>query len=282
MTQQQRGDFCTGFERTEGAAVAFRCSADAERWPWLKLHPANNIAVQSTNYFALTGVSLFTGSMDEDRWTALTEFTWRVHDTGEGAMHPARGLAQPSDRPDDPGYACAFFDAEDRPVYDVTGAGVVFRNRDFQAWRDKARRDVLALPAPAGFEFAAPRSVGVETPVEALVSPLREEAGGLSVDALVTRENGFRPAHPYHDGSGDHVNSSHQCDAAQQVAQMIRARAGKSGYPAGGAVRFRKYIELDRPFRITLTSDPEDLSRLAFVFEQAGKPCADLNFDYAD
>lgn len=276
MTRQEQGDFCYDFAREDDGAIAFRCSDDVGEWPWLNLHPADNIAVQSTNYYALTGVSRFTERMDGSKWTALTKFTWRTHQTGEGALHPASGRATHDD--DGIGYACSFADARGRPVYDVSGAGVVFQTRDFEGWRAKAKEKVMALPEPEAFVFAKPAAVGVATQQEVFVTDLCEDEAGPYAEALMTAETAFRPVHPYHGGSGDHVNSGNLCDVVQQTARQFRG----PGYTSGGRAIFKHYVELGRPFRIRLaagaTSDPV----LRFSVEQAGVKCADIEFVYDD
>lgn len=276
MTRQETGDFCYDCARDAAGAVTFRCSDDAEKWPWLNLHPANNIAVQSTNYYALTGVSLFAGSMDGSKWTALTQFHWRTHQTGEGARHPTGGRATQED--DGIGYACSFADADGRPVYDVSGAGVVFKTRDFEGWRAKAKATILALPEPTDFVFAEPAAVGVKTRSEVFVTALADSDAGPYADALMTAESAFRPAHPYHGGSGDHVNSGNLCDAVQQTAHLVRG----PGYASRGTAVFSRYVELGRPFRIQLLSDSADKNLLRFAVEQAGEKCAEIEFGFDD
>jgi hypothetical protein len=276
MTQQERGDFCFDFARDGERAVTFRCSDETDVYPWLNLHPAHNIAVQATNYFALTGVSLFLGQMDGEKWTALTDFRWRCYNTGEGAAHPVRGRSTHSGNSDDPGYACAFFDTRDKPVYDVSGVGVVFRSRDFEGWRAKAKAEIAALPEPQGFEFATSEEAGVASQGEAFVSPLKDDDGAPYADALITAATGFRPAHPYHGGSGDHVNSSQLCDAVQQAAHLL----GRRDYPSAGAAKFTRYVELGRPFRVA--SAPAPPERLVFEISQGRYKCATISFDYGD
>ena len=281
MPQQKTGDFCSGFRREKDGRISFECSADVDAWPWLRLHPADNIAVQSTNYYSLTGVSLFAGTMDGDKWTALTEFRWRTFNSGADTRHPVRGVADTRGE-DGIGYACDFFDGDGAQVYAVSGAGVVFRNRDFKAWREKAKAEVLTTSKPKNFVYAPPEDVGVSSAVESIVTPLRREGGALFVEALVTADNGFPPAHPYYDGSGDHVNSTHLTDAAQQMARLLRLEAGKGGHPIRGVVAFKRYVELERSFRISLAYSHDDLTQISLQFEQAGRPCANLSFDYAD
>ncbi len=276
MTRQKTGDFCFDFAREADGAIAFRCSDDADAWPWLTLHPANNIAVQATNYYALTGVSHFAGRMDGSKWTALTKFSWRTRQTGEGALHPARGRATHEE--DGVSYACSFSDRNGEPVYDVAGAGVVFQTRDFDAWRAKSKNKIMALPAPDDFAFAEPAAVGVKTQNEVFVAPLAEDDAGVYADALLTSETAFLPAHPFHGGSGDHVNSSHLCDVVQQTAHLIRG----PGFASGGGARFLRYVELGRPFRARLVSDAGDRRRLSFAIEQAGAKCAEIEVAYDD
>lgn len=280
MSQHKQSDFCTNLARGADGRIYFDLSSDAMKWPWLRLHPANNIAVQATNYYAMTAVSRFAGSLGEE-WSALTEFAWRAFNVGKSARHPVRGVAEAGEG-EAPGYVCDLFDADGARVYHVTGKGVVFRTRDFKAWREKSKAEALALPAPENFTYALPSTVGVSSTVESIVSPLRREGEEVFADALVTAANGFPPAHPYHDGSGDHVNSTHMADAAQQVAQMLRAEQGLGGWPAGGDIAFRRYVELERPFRLTLESSPADSARLAFRLEQGGRPCASIALDYGD
>ncbi len=276
MTRQKQGDFCYDFARDDSGAVTFCCSDDAGEWPWLNLNPADNIAVQATNYYALTGVSRFTDRIDGSKWSALTKFKWRTHQTGEGATHPASGRATHDDA--GIGYECAFVDAQGRPLYDVSGAGVVFETRDFEGWRAKAKAKILALPAPEKFPFAEPGAVGVKTQGEVFVTSFLEDETGPYADALLTTANAFRPAHPFHGGSGDHVNSSHLCDVVQQAAIQLRG----VGYTSGGTAIFLRYVELDRPFRVRHTSAVTEKRRLSFLLEQAGVKCAEIEFVYDD
>lgn len=276
MTKQDRGDFTHSFERAADGAVLFQCDQDAEKWPWLALHPANNIALQATNYYALTGVSLFLGEMDAENWSALTTFSWRIGDGAKAGQHPVSGRSVGTGEAGSPDYACTFYDDSGNVTYEVEGAGVVFRTRDFEGWRAKAKAEILALPRPDDFPFAEPAAAGVETPDEVFVTPLQQDARGSFVNAMIDRDKGFGPIHPYHGGSGDHVNSSHLCDVAQQAARI----AGRKAFPSGGTARFTRYVELDRPFRIGIAPDAAIASRVNFDIEQAGKPCASLRFDY--
>jgi len=279
-TAQKTGDYCFDHVVTDDGAVAFRCSGDKEKWPWLALHPANNTLIQLINYYSLTSVSAALGRLDPEKWTALTSFTWRVYKTKAHATHGQADAKEPDD--DGPGYAASFFDSDGELVYRFRGEGVVFRNRDFEAWRAKSKSQALALPEPDGFAYAPPEAAGVATPAECFVSPLHQDAGAKYCDALITKETGFPPAHPYHDGSGDHVNSGHLCDAAQQCAALMRGQAGLEGYPSGGEVQFKRYVELERAFRISLVSNVKMLESLQLKVEQSEKLCAEITFYYGD
>ncbi|WP_306250030.1 hypothetical protein [Parvularcula sp. IMCC14364] len=266
----------------QDGAVAFRCDTDQLKWPWLTLPPAHNIVVQSVNYFASIGASHVAGRIDPQKWTALTSFQWQTFACGADARPATHGVVDPQADPDRADYGISLFDAEGAPVYRFTGAGVVFQNRDFKSWRAKARQEIMALPVPEDFLYAVPERVGVTTAIESLVSDLSYDQDMPVVEVLVTSVNGFRPGHPYHDGSGDHVNSGHLCDAAQQMAHMIRSQAGRHAHPCAGRVIFKRYVELDRPFRLSLTDISADQNDLTLRFTQGQYHCADLTFQYAD
>ncbi len=279
MNADQENQFTKDFVVTDDGAVTFRCETSVDDWPWLSLHPATNTVVQMVNYYSLTGVSAARENHDPEKWTALTSFQWQTFAMGADAHHATHGVADPKPTDDNIDYAATLFDAHGALVYRVGGTGVVFQNRDFKSWREKSKSRIMALPEPKGFQFVTPEEAGVATAVECFVGRIGE-GEALYVDALITEETGFSPAHPYHDGSGDHVNSTHICDAAEQAAHLIRHRFGKHGYPNGGKVAFNRYVELNRPFRIVLVSDPAVLDQMQFRFEQGGRPCVDLTFSY--
>ena len=277
-TTQKIGDFAHDYTITDDKAVVFRCSADQSKWPWLALDPAHNIAVQMTNYYVLTGVEDAAGQRAPDKWTALTQFNWRVFDNKGG--HSTHGVSDKRVDGDDAAYGCTYFNASGNLVYRVMGEGVTFRNRDFESWRRKSKDNAMTLPEPTDFVYATPSAVGTALDVEVMVSTLSEDEEGLFAQGLVTKENGFPPAHPYHDGSGDHVNSTHLCDALQQTAHQIRARESLLDFPRGGEAKFSSYVELDRPFRISLIKSDKSLKTLTFKVTQAGKVCTRLSFFY--
>ena len=272
-TAQQSNEFCYDHIVTDDGAVAFKCSGDADAYPWLKLDPANNVAIQATNYFSLSSVSAILERRDPDKWTALTSFAWRVF--GGGATHPTHGSAD-ARQGEGLDFGASFFGPTGDLVYRMTGTGVIFKTRDFDAWRAKAKAEAAKLPAPTGFVFASPEDAGVATAAECFVSPLREEGGAQFCEALITKEGGFPPVHPYHDGSGDHVNSSHLLDVAQQAAHLVRQTAG---FPVAGEVQFTRYVELDRAIRVRISGEKVSPTLKLAVF-QGEHQCAGISFHY--
>ncbi|MCI5048558.1 MAG: hypothetical protein MRY59_13740 [Aquisalinus sp.] len=266
---------------TDDGAVMFKCDTDSTKWPWLSLHPAHSIAVQSVNYFASVGASFVAGRLDPQKWSALTSLQWQTFVHADEALPATHGVMDPQPDPDKADYAISLFNAQGTPVYRFTGVGVVFQNRDFKSWRAKARAEIMALPEPDTFRYAAPEAVGALHPVESFVTELIEKKDISIVRALVTSATGFMPSHPYHDGSGDHVNAGHLCDAAQQAAHMLRHQTGKNAaYPVAGRVNFKRYVELDRPFEIRLENHLTEADRISMSFWQGEYHCADLVLQY--
>ena len=262
-------------------AIAFKCDDDRDKFPWLTLHPANGIVVQTLNYYALVEASQALGRFEENKWTALTRQQWKYFGgsetpESENLGHATHGMMTPAGEPGSPDFRLTFFNAEGEALYSMTGTGIVFRNRDFKAWRSKGRDEIMALPEPSGFEYAQPKQLGVGAGKECFLSPLLHGDGPPAADALFTSENAFQPAHPYHDGSGDHVNACQQVDAAQQMAHLVMSPASGTLRFAAGEVSFKRYVELDRPFRIQLAEDQSTPPQLTFVIEQGGYPCSKI------
>lgn len=262
----------------DDGAVAFKCSDDEEKWTWLKLHPANNIVVQMMNYWCSVETGSARGTLDPDKWSALTQCSWRTFALAPNASHATHGVALPSADETAPSFNMIFFGADGGPVYRLNGAGVVFQTRDFESWRAKAKAKAALLPDPDGFAPASPDRLGVETPIECLVSDVHDIDGAQSVEALVTKENGFAPGHPYHGGSGDHVNAGHLLDTAQQAARILSG--GRMTVCAGGEAAFRHYVELGRAFRITKAAEPAP-DEIALTFHQGDQLCANVTMKFA-
>ncbi|MEL7485866.1 MAG: hypothetical protein AAGJ87_01480 [Pseudomonadota bacterium] len=259
---------------TPDQSVAFRISDDLEKWPWLALPPSHAIVAQMVNYFCSVEAGRARGNLDTEKWTALTSTSWWCGSTSRNAPHGAHGVVDRVGEADDsPDYKLTVFNGAGGLVYRMAGRGVVFRNRDFEGWREKAKTEIAALPEPADFRFADREAACVATKAEVCVSPAFEEGDARAVDALFTAHSGFG-GHPFHGGSGDHVNSGHQADAVQQAAQLLFGAAGAPLAIKGGEAKFKRYVELDRPFRIALNGEKSAPGRPVFDLSQGGHPCS--------
>ncbi len=121
----------------DDGTVTFQCSTDAEKWPWLALHPFDPIVVQSINFWASVETATARGTWNPEKWSALAHMTWQCGEQGVG--HAIRGVGKQTGRDGSPGFHIIFFDANDALVFEVGSKGVIFQTRDFEAWRAKAR-----------------------------------------------------------------------------------------------------------------------------------------------
>jgi hypothetical protein len=254
--------------RADGA-VLFACSTDSQRWPWLALDPFDPIVLQALNYFGAYEIAVARGEYKRGQWTALTRTWWTCGEPGVG--HAVRGVAHAPDPADEGAYRLSFFDGAGALVCEQGGTGVVFKNRDFEAWRSQQKQALAAHGQPDGFSFAARERVGVETQIEVYVSALAD-APVPSVRALITRDSGFPPAHPYHDGSGDHVNAGHLADAARQFLRLLLDDPEFAC--VAGEMEFRAYVELDSPFTLELAGEGPPRGGYALTVSQGDRVCA--------
>lgn len=274
--------YTTNHKVIDDRSMSFLCSDDISKWGWLGLHPANQIPLQMMCYFASVETAAARGTLDTTKWSALTKVSWECAATAPDALHARNGKIEAVGEGQSPDFAMTFTDVNDDLVYRMSGKGVVFQNRDFEAWRAQAKEEARALPEPTNFVYAAPEALGVQTPIECMVSALTDAGGILYADALITPDNGFPPNHPYHDGSGDHVNSSHLADAIQQTAYMMRQKVGKSPVCRAGTIVFKRYIELDRVFRVSVDQERTSGNAVAFVLNQGQHNCAAATFSFIE
>lgn len=248
-------------------AVAFKCSSDRAAWPWLALPPWHPTVIQTINYWASVETAMARGDFKPDTWSALTESHW-VSNTGAKGP-PTHGLAdyiQDPDAPDRLIFRLTFFDAEGTFICRLTGKGVIFRTRDFKGWRDQSKKQAAPPQAVQHFNYASANDLGLSTDVERFLSPLSGEAIPTAT-ALVTKENGLMPAHPYHSGSGDHVNANHLADAGFQFAHLVNE--GRKLKCTEGKISFLKFVELGRPFTLSLTAHDKDTGAISMEVTQA-------------
>ncbi|GAA4641522.1 hypothetical protein GCM10023115_00510 [Pontixanthobacter gangjinensis] len=261
----------------DGGVVEFHCSSDTQQWPWLVLPPDHPIVVQNTQYWTSVESSLARGTMDGSKWTALTWTKWTSGDPGAGRdFGPmVRGTSQPIGDDERPQNRICLYDAQDNLVCDMLSYGVVFRNRDFEAWRAKAKDDSAAETSLDQFEFAPTADVGSEGVGPSLISPLHND-GRRHAMGLITKANAFPPGHPFMSGSGDHVNATHLCEAGHQFLHLLEG--GKPLRVTGGEMRFTRYVELARPIRIEETARNENDVSMAVT--QGGKPCTTITLQF--
>lgn len=258
-------------------SVAFVCSSDREQWPWLELPPCHPIAIQTENYWISVECSAVRGTLDRDRWSALTFMRWQWTDEAQG--QPASGIMRPREEGDRLGFSIGLEAADGINCCTIEGEGVVFRHRDFAAWRGQARARLEALPAcQRPVEFAAPADVGAPAGEAALISTLSEDGGTPCALALVTAENGLPPASRYLTGSGDHVNATHLAEASRQFAALLRCNPELQ--ITGGELRFHRYVEMGLAFELRLAKDSGPAIELEIA--QGGHICAHAVLELAD
>lgn len=271
MKQVAVGQFTHGHNVSDDGTVRFQCSSDIDQWPWLALHPFDPIVVQTINFWASVETGAARGTFDPTKWSALTQTKWTCGNQGVG--HAASGIADAIGEQGGPGYRIRFFDADDSLVYSMSGTGVVFQNRDFESWREKTKKKVVDPIGSDDFQYAPAEAVGVTRQSEAFISPL-VDGDTPGARALITKDNGFPPAHPYLSGSGDHVNATHLADVARQFAQLLSG--GKRLCITKGEMGFKRYVELGRPFDIMLEEREHAAGAQSMIIEQADHLCATI------
>lgn len=255
-------------------SVAFECSRDTNIWPWLRLNAVHPILVQTINFWASIDSGEFLGTFNPDTWTALTKVRWVCGSPDAGLPH--HGTYQTVQDEDRARYKLAFFDQADQMVAELAGQGVTFRTRNFEGWRGDAK-EKMKPPAPPLLNYASAAQVGVRTPAESFLAPLRR-ADTVSTTGLITKENGLRPNHPYIGGSGDHVNSTHMGEVGRQFGQLLLERPF---FHTGGEMVFHHYVELGSPFGVELIKHSTSENQYDLIVRQGGRDCTSIRTRYA-
>lgn len=271
MQKKQMPDFTIDRVFKDDGTLEFRCSYDLNIWPWQALHPHDPIYLQTINFWTPFEAGIARGEYSTEKWTALTETCWELG--SPDIEHPVRGIAEPVDK-DNFSYAIKLFDAKNKLVYQLTGKGVVFQNRDFGAWRQTAKDKIATLPKPDRFAYASHKLTGAPTQSQSFISDVAE---GKTAQALVTEENGLIPHHPYLTGSGDHVNATHLHVLGEQFATIL-SNGRKLSSPSG-KMSFNRYVELNHPIDIVLKAQTDNSIEIAFY--QAEQLCAGMTFNYS-
>jgi hypothetical protein len=237
----------------DGSRVEFVYARNPAPWPWTTLPSWHPVVVDKLQYFSAVTASWAAGAFAAETRTALTKLHWSS--LRRESSPAARGVYESYSDERGIGYTLEIFDAEGRETLRTRGEGAAFGDRDFGAWRSAAKEKAVALRRPAPDEMADPTAAGLGQDGCSLVSPLRTTADAFAATGWVTASNAFPPHHPFHTGSGDHVNAGHLLDCAMQCAHLA-LEPSKPLYCSGGEAEFLRFIELGVPFEISLTSEP--------------------------
>ncbi len=232
----------------EEGRVELAYDLDRARWPWLALPARHPVLLEKYQYFsAMTGLDALE-AFEPGTFTALTQFSWECPDLDGPPELATHGVCVRTAT----GFELGLSLADGRELVRSRGSGFAFTDRDFKTWRARSREKARTAAAKAAsVAFAPVSSVSPGLDGRSLVSALETVDGRRQSLALVSTDSGFHPAHPFHTGSGDHVNAGHLFDAVLQVAHLVLGATAPLECVAGAAEFFR-FVELDVPFTITL------------------------------
>lgn len=248
-------------------SVEFACSQDTQAWPWTAIGPHHPGAIQAASYWLSVESATALGGWDPDKWSALTWTRWACGDPGVGRM--ARGRYERVRIEGKESFSVHLFDAEDALVCRLDGRGVVFRTRDFEKWRSEAK-EASAKVASAGFDYATREVLGLHDGEFAFLGPL----DGSRALGLLDADNAMPPAHPWLDGSGDHVNSAHLAEVARQFISLLRG--GAPFRVTQAEMRFDRYVELGVPFEVEWSGGENDF--VSMQLRQSGRDCTRIDY----
>lgn len=255
----------------EDGRVTFACSQDDALWPWTLIGPQHPGAIQAASYWLSVESAMALGTWDPEKWSALTWTRWTCGDPEAGRM--AQGCYRRSRIDGKESFSIDLFDAHDRLICRLDGRGVVFRTRDFEKWRSKAK-EPKPKSASADFAYAGRDALGLAEGEHPFLGPLHEG----KAEGLLDAQNAMPPAHPWLDGSGDHVNSAHLAEVARQFVSLLRA--GKPFRMTEAEMRFDRYVELGVPFEIERVA--ETGSAIEMVLHQSGRECTVITYRVED
>lgn len=240
--------------RADAQRVELGYDLEPQRWPWLALSPVHPVVLDKIQYFSALAASFASGGLEPGTRSALTRIRWSVAPGPSPVHHAVRGVLVPWSEPPRGGYTLTLVDAERREIATVWGEGQAFVDRDFGAWRARSK-DALRARATPPPGVADPVAAGLGPHGHCLVCAPSERAGERFVVAWVGIAGGFHPAHPFHTGTGDHVNAAHLLDCALQATHLMDGR-GTPLVCSAGEAEFLRFVELDVPFELRL--DPAD------------------------
>ena len=234
--------------------------------------------VQSINYWASVETAAFLGNYDPSIWSALTYCKWMSNIDSTGPI--VRGLSKALPNDEKLSYQLIFFDANNRVVFEISGKGVVFRNRNFEAWRDDAKRGLSATHKVPALDYAPAAETGVyDRRCTSFLSRLTPVTGSTNQDrtaqGLITAQNGFPPTCPYLSGSGDHVNATHIVEIGRQYLALLHEQPNL--ICTGGEIEFRRFVELGHGFQVRPISETPTDNHSSLGIYQADELCTRLS-----
>lgn len=268
--------------RTGGDRVELGYDLDRRRWPWLALSPLHPVVIDKIQYFSAVTASLVMERMEPGTRSALTKLSWSCRARPGGTRHATQGVLEWWSGEHRGGYTLAVFDDAGHQNARIRGEGRSFADRDFAGWRAQAKRRTAQAVAGSPPPVADPEAAGLGAGGLCFVSAPVAAASGTVLVARVGAADGFHPAHPFHTGTGDHVNAAHLFDCALQAAHLVWEPARTALVCSGGEAEFLRFVELDVPFELELRERPArnaGRGRLGFSIRQAGRENARVALD---
>ncbi|MEM7701735.1 MAG: hypothetical protein AAF251_07330 [Pseudomonadota bacterium] len=272
MPQGSGDPYAFGHTRQSDGSLHFRCSSDAEAFPWLSLAPQHPVVIQTQQFWTSFGALVSEGGLKDGQWSALTWMDYALGDLEAG--HAARGVYNRIENERGPAFALTLFDAAEREIVSMRGRGVVFRNRNFEQWRKGSKSEAKQATVEVDFEYAPREALNLGEGEFAFVAPIA--AGSKQIDALITPDNGMPPRNRVISGSGDHVNSTHFGEVTRQALCLING--DPEAQVVGGEMQLKRYVELGTPFRIAFENGGE--GSITFTLEQLGRECAVIELQH--
>ena len=251
----------------DDGSVTFRCSQDSEALAWLTLPPHHPVVIQTQAFWTAVGASVALAGMEATQWSALTWIDWELGDGANG--HVTSGVYRRHEVDGNSSYEISLFNRAGAPVVTIRGRGVIFRNRNFEKWREGSKQEAQKAAQTFEFTYADRAALGLADNERVLVAPFDPKSN--FVDALVTPQNGFPPGNPVIGGSGDHVNSTHFHEIARQALFLIM---GRTDIDTSGEMSLNRYVELGAPLRLNIVEQADD--QIKFELVQLDRSCAKI------
>lgn len=203
----------------------------------------------------------------------MTWTKWQCDNPDVG--HAVRGTYSGGREDGKLAFETLLYDDLDRLIVKIDGQGVIFRTRDFEAWRARAKQQTKNGPDLTDFEFAAPSLLGLSECEHPFISPL-QGTDQRSLQGLITQANGLLPGNPYWGGSGDHVNTTHFAELARQTLCLLHG-----GAPVAitmGEMDMHRYIELGAVIDVRI--DRFRPGQLNLILGQSERDCASVALQF--